>query len=577
MNTSRKSMPRPLPESSKVAYPDIPRKIRHTVIDFRSLRLSSGLRVALADAFWNHYGVREADGILSAWKSVQTFGRFVDECGLALAVPDMNSDLLARYVEWLNKQCRLDGRPLSLRSRARPYVVLCRMLRWLMRCRPALLCSIEFPHNPFPWRDRGCRPFHRISAQQLRDILRACEDEITQFREARVNAAAQDASCNGSLDTLADLLAYINQRLGGIIPSDPELRRSGQYRFVAALSRFDGRHMVEPLLYPRYDSLLAYYIAMLIHTAGNPVSIAELGCDCLHPIPLLDGRQALVWRKRRTTVVQRRSFSKDATFEPPSLVRDIVQWSSPLRPLAPVALRNRLFLFKDRGDGAMSALKVSSIKHVVTRFCARHGLPRFSVAGVRPSVLTAFYRCSGDIQAVRVVANHAHISTTIRYVESPDVMAMHQRRIAALQLAFLGHIVRSGSPTNAVETGRTKDNEMHSVPSGETVSLFGFGCRDPFAGVAPDTHRGELCTNFMGCFTCPNAIISPDPVSVARLLQARNHLREAAATLHPARWSSVYAPQLHVLEEDILTRFAARQLAAGERCLARLPPLPELR
>jgi hypothetical protein len=107
--------------------------------------------------------------------------------------------------------------------------------------------------------------------------------------------------------------------------------------------------------------------------------------------------------------------------------------------------------------------------------------------------------------------------------------------------------------------------------------MFGFGCTDPFAGTAPGTHRGELCTNFMGCFTCPNAVIASDPATLARLLQARDHLHAAAAVLHPARWEAVYRPQLRILEEDILPRFAASELAAAQPLVVQLPPLPDLR
>jgi hypothetical protein len=107
--------------------------------------------------------------------------------------------------------------------------------------------------------------------------------------------------------------------------------------------------------------------------------------------------------------------------------------------------------------------------------------------------------------------------------------------------------------------------------------MFGFGCRDPVSGTAPGTHRGELCTHFLGCFTCPNAIITPDPLTLARLLQARDHLRAATATIHPVRWQVFYAPQLHILEEDILTRFSSAELAAAEPLRAQLAPLPDLR
>lgn len=577
MNTRRTAMPRPLLELSVLASPDSPRKIRRTIIDFRSFHLCENLRVALADAFWGHYGVRSADSIKSAWSAIQTFDIFVEASGLNLDIPDVDSALLTRYIEWLNKRCRLDGKPLSQRSRAGPYVVLCKLLRWLIRCRPGALGDIDFPFSPFPWRDRDCKPIRKISAQQLSDILKACETDIAQLREARDNARRQNVSCTGSLESLADLLAYIEQRLGGIIPTDLELRRSGQYRVLTALSRFGRQHAVEPLLYPRSESLLPYYIAMLIHTAGNPVPIAELECDCLHALPLLNGRQALVWCKRRTTHIQRRTFSDDAPFEPPSLVRDIIAWSTRIRPLAPVDLRNRLFLFKDKGEGAVTALAASSIRYAMTRFCARHSLPLFSLSAIRPSVLSSYYRSGADIHEVRAVANHAHISTTVRYVESPEVSAMHRKTISSLQAAFIGHISKSATLSNTSHVTDVKDNDALRQTPAEAVSFFGFGCSDPLAGVAPGTRRGELCTNFMGCFTCPNAIISPDPVSIARLLQARNHLREAEAALHPARWSVVYAPQLRVLEEDILTRFSSRQLSDGECMLASLPPLPELR
>lgn len=48
-------------------------------------------------------------------------------------------------------------------------------------------------------------------------------------------------------------------------------------------------------------------------------------------------------------------------------------------------------------------------------------------------------------------------------------------------------------------------------------------------------------------------------------------------TLHPARWQAFYAPQLRILEEDILPRFSTREIAAAEPLVAQLPPLPDLR
>jgi hypothetical protein len=95
--------------------------------------------------------------------------------------------------------------------------------------------------------------------------------------------------------------------------------------------------------------------------------------------------------------------------------------------------------------------------------------------------------------------------------------------------------------------------------------------------VAPGTHAGELCTNFLGCLTCPNAILTHDARTLARLLQARDHLRAASSQLHPARWAAIYAPQLAILEHDVLTRFSAEEVDEAQRLRSTLPSLPSLR
>ncbi|MHB8813517.1 MAG: hypothetical protein ACYDAE_09625 [Steroidobacteraceae bacterium] len=109
------------------------------------------------------------------------------------------------------------------------------------------------------------------------------------------------------------------------------------------------------------------------------------------------------------------------------------------------------------------------------------------------------------------------------------------------------------------------------------MSMFDFDCKDPFVGIAPGTRAGEPCTHFLGCFTCPTAVITADPISSARLIQTRDHLRAASNYVHPAHWEAIYAAQLRILEEDSLTRFSARELDGAAPLRARLAPLPELR
>jgi hypothetical protein len=208
------------------------------------------------------------------------------------------------------------------------------------------------------------------------------------------------------------------------------------------------------------------------------------------------------------------------------------------------------------------------------RFIAVHHLKVFSLGSLRPSVLTALYRSTGDLRAVKSMANHASLSTTVGYVQGPEVAAQNGLRMAALQSALLGHL---GTPAESGLSPPPSARAADPVPPGTAVSMFGFSCKDPFGGLAPGTRPGELCTNFLACLSCPNAIIPTDAPTLARLLAARDHLRAAAAHIHPARWEAIYAPQLRILDEDLLPRFPARDRAEAERLRASLPPLLPLR
>jgi hypothetical protein len=553
-----------------------------TIVDFGSLSLPSKLGALLAEAFQNHIGIRSRRCVLTQWAHVRTFDRFVTETGALRRVEDLDRTLLVRYIEWLNAQRRAHGAPWTKSSRSGAYTTLRTLLQWLQRCRPAALGEIEFPFNPFPWRNRDTRPREPLSAAQLRAILSACEREIAEQRAKREHTARERARARVGRErrcqSLGSLLECIDQRFGGIIPSAKALSRAGHHPVREALKTYGGLKQVAPYLYPTPASLLPYYLAILIHTAGNPEPITQLACDCLQPLPLLGDRELLVWVKHRADAVQQRSFRTADPFAPPALVRELLEQTRFLRARAPASFRARLFLF--RGSHGIGVLSTAAAKQQTRAFTRRHGLAHFALAVVRPSVLTAFYRVSGDVRQVRAVANHASIATTVGYLQNSTVRSEHRVRIGALQAAFLGHIERPGSrdrrePTAPISSP-TPQLVLASV-SAPAVSMFGFDCKDPFAGIAPGTHRGQLCTHFLGCFNCPNAIIPADPATIARLLQARDHLRGAAAHVHPARWEAIYAPPLRILEEDILTRFGAHELSDAKHCRSALPPLPPLR
>ncbi len=572
------SMARVLPHKADSAAvprrgPDAPRRVRNTVINFTALALPPDVRLALAEAFWSHFGAHSTASVLTRWYYIKTFDRFAQESHIIGSVADLNTELLARLIEWLNRQTSASGKPWGRNTRAAMFGTVRTLLRWIERCKRGVINNIEYPFNPFPYRNRDSAARSKPGPRELRAILAACEEDIARSRATRATARAARITDEHNAGTLGWLLAHIDQHHQGVIPSSDRLARAGGYPLYRALQAQGGSTEVERYLYPNAESLVPYYLAIVIHTAGNPDAIISLRRDCLQPVPLLDDRQALVWAKPRAGRMQRRTFKSSDPFEPPALVAELVEWNQHLQALVSPALRDRLFLHKNKFR--FTALSGYTARRQVQAFCQRHRLPRFSLSSLRPAVLTSFYRATGDLRRVGALANHAHLSTTVRYVQTPEVEAQHRVRVAALQSAFIGHLEKTDATDH-----RKKDTMCRGrsqAPAGKVISMFGFDCADPMAGVAPGTHPGQMCTHFMGCFTCPNAIITSDAATVARLLQARDHFRDAQASLHPARWDAFYAPQLRILDEDILPRFDAAAVAAGQALQARLPPLPELR
>jgi hypothetical protein len=309
------------------------RRVRGTRIDFHSLGLPPDLTQALADAFWHHVGVRNTRSLLGLWAYLRVFARFAAESAALTSLADVHRGLLVRYIEWLNTRRRSTGQPWTKSSRSSAYTTLRKLLQWLERCRPGLLEPLEYPYNPFPWRNRDTAARAKLPAAELRAILKACERDIAAIRVRRAGFAQERAAPRDPAarpgSSRAALIAAFEQRYEGIVPSWGELRRRGDGALLSSLQRFGGARTVTPLLYPDARSVLPYYLAILIHTAGNPEPIAALATECLQPIPLLEDRQMLVWAKHRAGQTQRRSFRSNDPDEPPALVRE--PWITPHR------------------------------------------------------------------------------------------------------------------------------------------------------------------------------------------------------------------------------------------------------
>jgi len=181
-----------------------------------------------------------------------------------------------------------------------------------------------------------------------------------------------------------------------------------------------------------------------------------------------------------------------------------------------------------------------------------------TLVSIRPSVLTVFYRVSGDLRRSKQIANHAHLSTTVGYVQGPESRpktAVHR----ACQM-----------PPRQLDRPAIEDRVQQSRlwPPQHPYRCHQTSLIDvrlqlprPFRRVAPGTRRG-VCTNFLGVHLPHASLRRPHffgaPASGARPSAAAN------TYLHPAPGGD-YAPQLRFWNEDISRVFRAR-VRPARRC-----------
>jgi len=280
--------------------------------------------------------------------------------------------------------------------------------------------------------------------------------------------------------------------------------------------------------------------------------------------------------------VQRRSFLRDRGLSVPNLIDRVLALTGPLVPHAPAADRDSLFLCSVIGGlRHIGLIKRDHLTTLVHDFAGRHSLHgidgsplALTMACFRPTGLALAHAALGhDVTKTQVLANHASVDTTIRYVHRPEVRAGQAAGLARLQGRFVAAVRNGGwATTIGDEVG------VDAAPriDARNATASGFTCSDPLAGIAPGQHKGRLCTAWLGCFTCPNAVIPLEADTLARLLRMRDALAEARGRMALDRWALLYAPKLEILERDVLPRFPAALLTAASELMGQVPPPPPI-
>jgi len=377
----------------------------------------------------------------------------------------------------------------------------------------------------------------------------------------------------------------LHDRFGGIVPLQRAFigRRAGHCSLWRAIQRRGGTGGISRYLHADPATLIPYMIAIAAQTFANPEALRHMRRDCMSEHLMLNGRVVVSWSKGRASRVQRRSFLRNRTLSVPNLIDRVLALTEVLLPHAPEAHCDRLFLCGE----VMATRRVTLIPDYlvsvhVRRFIKRHGLRgadgkplNLSLAVLRATGLTLAHEMLGyDLLKTQALANHASPDTTRHYVERSAVRTAQEVELARLQGRFVSWVC--GDPeVVARELGVSADTAT-DIALGRNATASGFTCANPLAGTGPGQRPGRLCTVWLGCFTCPNAVIPLEAETLARLLQTRGALTDSRAMMSAERWRVLYAPKLEILERDVLPRFPADLIDTATQLMSGLAPLPPI-
>lgn len=593
--------PRPARLSDVVQSEDLvlkflkPTGVLSQVVDLSEHRGRPRLMADLAFALRHHLADKSRDTRSSVRKHLHRFCEFLDQHdpgrSEVLSAMDVGSGTLRAYIAWL------DGRPGTKSWQNTNWMTLKTVLAWLQRYRPDLVQpGLELPVNAFPRHSLHKRPRPAMAREDIEAVLAACRQDIEaswadfQRGSELITAANPRVASLGEMRTrdLSDLgvfLAVLAQRHDGLLPEygDQIAGDTSCRRMRPAIGHHGGTERISRLLHATPDSITPHMIAIGVQLFANPDALRTMRRDCMSEDLLLEQYVHVTWYKGRAGRVQRRRFLRGRSMSVPNLIDRVLALTAPLVPHAAPEDQDKLFLVVVRhgpDDDSPRAGVIPPRQSFAQRFVARHGLVdrrgkplRLTLSSLRPTGLTPAHAALGhDVIKTQALANHADPEQTRRYVSQPVIRAEQAAGLARLQGRFV-EAVRRGS--GLAKQGSQADEAPKEIDA-RNATASGFVCSDPLSGIAPGQRKGRLCTAWLGCFICPNAVIPLEAETLARLLRVRAALAEARPRMALDRWQLLYAPKLEIIERDILPRFNAGLHAAAVAMMDRVPAPPPI-
>jgi hypothetical protein len=527
--------------------------LRTDALDFDKLKVDELIKDALARAFVSELGHTCMASRRQAFGAIGRISSVLVEKNLAHTVPLPPNVLSVVHQSLINNYS-----PSVARSTINIGI---RLFAWISRNIFGVVHSKTVFRTPQILVKKNKNSVPSLPAPILKQILAACYAEIEQIEARReVGDRILFGTFTDANDTeLSDLLLTLLDVGAGEIPSYKQLHDT-DWRLLRRTSSAGGVRYLNSLLALAAEDVLPFYIAILTQTSGNPDSILKLRRDCVVSHPLRKDLEQIIWVKNRSGREQRADFPSSRSWSATTLVRRLLSLTKNLPKQATSNDEEKLFLCRT-GPQKYGVITKANIYLQLENFIKKHSLPKFSLRELRRAGAVEHHKAAGTLEAARVRLNHVSTATTGLYTNTADLSGRHDQIIRHYQ----GEIVRASRGEQAISNRAQQTiKSLSSNQSGDT--LFGFHCKQPFAGTFPGTQAGRLCMNFAGCAICPGAlIVLDDPTNIAKLISASRALDDAYERSIREGWSrrfnSLYAPTRNILKVELLPTIAPEILS----------------
>jgi len=534
-----------------------------SLFDFGALGFHPRVAGALIRGFIALYGHNTIESQRLAWRGVRCFALALARRAAQRPLP---VNCIASLAVWLQRS------HYGPKAAQECMNAICRLLRWCVR---NVRGTVDPHASLLP------AQFHQVDSQgrptmdeaQMKEILRCCYADIERV-EARLAKGKRMRSGVAGSEEEGPLVRVIRELMdigGGDLPKQEAVLDVRAGSSVLGRARaFGGLQGILPWLYPTIHDVFPFYLAILVQTSGNPQALRLLARSCIEPHAVRTDLERLVWDKPRARSEQSADFPVGRAWSAPNLVRRMCALNQDLVVSAQSEEAGLVFIA--RGKAGCRVISWQSIHDCLAEFLQRHGLASFHLSDLRRAGAKLHHVAGRSIRAAKVRLNHADVGTTQRYTSAADLQAQHDHTI----LRFQGVLLRESRGSRNRATHAAVAHDSAAGPPMETV--FGFGCKDPLAGVAAGSSPGRMCMQFYQCATCPGAVVPVDDAQVvARLLGASEALQQARLRSicegWVARFDTIYGPVRTIIEQEILplVSSAVREKAALLVDVKRLP------